>query len=137
MFKPVTSMKMAALIEEVDGEIRDATEKSLKYLEPPEDLPDIKKAGVFSHGIEREYALVTREGEMHRDIAGHATEAFNKIIDSLHPYYTLSNVDGRNFRLIGRDEAYPTQWEIATRVCHNLNDLERVNSFSKTFHKTC
>jgi len=123
IFKP--SANLAALIEEVNREIREAAERSLEYAEPPEDLPNIKKTGIFSHGIEREYALVTREGEMYRDIAGHATEAFSKIIDSLHPYYTLSNVEERNFRLIGRDEAYPTQWEIATRVCHNLDDLER------------
>ncbi|MEM2373403.1 MAG: glutamate-cysteine ligase family protein [Thermoproteota archaeon] len=118
---------LKSFISEIDREIYVAAQESLKDLAsvPPPDLPQLKNSGPFSHGIEREYAIVTRMGKMHRDIAGNATNAFKKIIERIPLYYTLPNVDERGFRLIWRDEAYPTQLEISTRVCHNLDDIEK------------
>jgi carboxylate-amine ligase len=116
------------LISEADRIIFQAANESHEMMRArvsPPELPKLKSSGPFSHGVEREYAIVTRSGKMHRDIAGFATKAFEKIINELPPYYTHPNIDGRKFRLIGRDEAYPTQLEIATRVCHDLDDLEK------------
>ncbi|MEM2144833.1 MAG: glutamate-cysteine ligase family protein, partial [Candidatus Jordarchaeaceae archaeon] len=118
---------LKSFISEIDRVIYVAAQESLKDLAsvPPPALPQLKNSGPFSHGIEREYAIVTRNGQMHRDIAGNATNAFKKIIERIPLYYTLPNVDERGFRLIWRDEAYPTQLEISTRICHNLDDIER------------
>jgi gamma-glutamyl:cysteine ligase YbdK (ATP-grasp superfamily) len=123
----VDQAKLDLVLVEVRDSVNRAAETVTVWYHPlkaPADLPRIATKGVFSHGIEREYAVVNEKGEMPRTGA-ESKDAFEGIVSVVPEYYRTKEVDGRSFFLIWRDESYYTLLETATRVCYNLVDLEK------------